>query len=411
MDSRIIDPDPHILYTIRKRQLKESPGNEADEAPSVIDDTWPKGPYTQQIEGVLPPIFTDSIILTHLQKSGKQLKARKTLQDDAINVNYSTLQRGHQYFMEDYIPGKYVMFCQKENTVCVKARCYRSQKKNDAMHVLHVILSCDAPYDVTTANCSCTAGKSGMCSHVVGLLKQLIHYVSMKMKTVPVDLSCTQMQQSWHKPRPCQISAEPIMNVTFCKAKQGQELKKNPINCSLYDARSPTLHEYNTDHQLQLKNNLMIDHPSCAFARILTSTTLPTLVTPVGTVLKGSILSYQTLELEQPELVSKAVVKDLPPLPLGLMENIPCVYEIADDQQRAVLDKVNINLDQAHVLEQVTCQQSACTKWHESRVGRVTASRFGEIILRKSMPNNSFITSFFESKEYSKLPVQMSHGN
>ena len=192
MDSRIIDPDPHKLYAIRKRQLKESPGNEADEAPSVIDDTWPKGPYTQQIEGVLPPIFTDSIILSHLQKSGKQLKARKTLQDDAINVNYSTLQRGHQYFMEGYIPGKYVMFCQKENTVCVKARCYRSQKKNDAMHVLHVILSCDAPYDVTTANCSCTAGKSGMCSHVVGLLKQLIHYVSMKMKTVPVDLSCTQ---------------------------------------------------------------------------------------------------------------------------------------------------------------------------------------------------------------------------
>ena len=134
------------------------------------------------------------------------MKARKTLQDDAINVNYSTLQRGHQYFMEGYIPGKYVMFCHRETTVCVKTRCYRSQKKNDTMHVLHVILSCDAPYHAITANCSCTAVKSGMCSHVVGLLKQLIHYVSMKMKTVPVDL-CTQMQQSWHKPWPCQISA------------------------------------------------------------------------------------------------------------------------------------------------------------------------------------------------------------
>ena len=61
---------------------------DADEPASVIDDAWPKGPYTQQVEGVLPPIFTDtdSVILSHLQKSGKQLKAKSTdhMQDDAI---------------------------------------------------------------------------------------------------------------------------------------------------------------------------------------------------------------------------------------------------------------------------------------------------------------------------------------
>jgi len=49
----------------------------------------------------------------------------------------------------------------------------------------------------------------------------------MKMTAVPDDLSFTQMQQSWHKPQPCQISAESVMNVTFYKAKQGQQLKKS----------------------------------------------------------------------------------------------------------------------------------------------------------------------------------------
>ena len=137
------------------------------------------------------------------------------------------------------------------------------------------------------------------------------------------------MQQSWHKPRPCQISAEPIMNVTFSKAKKGQELKKDPINCSLYDARSPALHEYNTDHQQQLNINLMRDQPSRAFACILTSTTLVITDTPVGAVPTGSILSNQTLELDQPELVSKAPAEDLPPLPLGLLVNTPCVYKVA----------------------------------------------------------------------------------
>ena len=51
-------------------------------------------------------------------------------------------------------------------------------KKINSMQVLCIILSCDAPYHVTTANCYCTAGKSGICSHVVGLLKQLINYVN-----------------------------------------------------------------------------------------------------------------------------------------------------------------------------------------------------------------------------------------
>ena len=130
-DSRIIDPDPQKQYTIQKLQLKGQCDEETKHfLTASIDDAWPKGPYTQQIEGILPPIFTDRIILLHLQRYGQQLKARHG--QGAVNVNYSTLQRGYQYFMEGYIPGKHVMFCSKENVVYVKARCYRSQKKNDS---------------------------------------------------------------------------------------------------------------------------------------------------------------------------------------------------------------------------------------------------------------------------------------
>ena len=47
------------------------------EAADVLEDDvgdWPKGPYTQQIEGVLPPMLTEEVIMYHLQSSGKQLK-------------------------------------------------------------------------------------------------------------------------------------------------------------------------------------------------------------------------------------------------------------------------------------------------------------------------------------------------
>ena len=118
--------------------------------------------------------------------------------------------------MEFYIPGSYVRFCRKQGQVWIQAR-YCSQKKNDAMHHLKVALANDFPHYVTRAFCSCTAGQSGICSHVVGLLNQLIRYVMMKVKAVPVDLTCTQMQQTWHKPRLSHIEAEPFMNIVFAE--------------------------------------------------------------------------------------------------------------------------------------------------------------------------------------------------
>jgi len=74
------------------------------------------------------------------------------------------------------------------------------------MHDAKVAIATQNPYHVTRAFCSCVAG---ICSHVVGLLKQIIHYVMMKFKFVPEDLCCTHMQQTWHKPRSVNIEAKP----------------------------------------------------------------------------------------------------------------------------------------------------------------------------------------------------------
>jgi len=155
-------------------------------------------------------------IMTHLQLSGKHLKKSKSFS----NVDYSTLQRGHQYFMESYIPGKHIQFCCNDNLVWIQACCYHSQKKNNSMHELKLVISSHAPHHVAKAFCSCITRSAGMCSHIVGLLKQLIHYVLMKLNYVPVNLTCTQMQQSWHKLWPTEIEPDPVMSIAYCKAKQ-----------------------------------------------------------------------------------------------------------------------------------------------------------------------------------------------
>jgi len=111
-DSRIVDPDPNKQYTQRKVATEQ-----CHEDDSVVElssgKCWPKGPYTQQIEGVLPAVMTEEIIVTHLQSSGRRLKKSESFS----NVDYSTLQRGHQYFMESYIPGRHIQFCCNDNLV------------------------------------------------------------------------------------------------------------------------------------------------------------------------------------------------------------------------------------------------------------------------------------------------------
>ena len=129
------------------------------------------------------------------------------------------------------------------------------------------------------------------------------------------------------------------MNVTFCRAKQGQtaaHVKKNPVICTLYEARAQAVQDYSATQQLSLKERLVKCKPTCAFAQILPgNTNEDTVTTPFGVVPKGSILSYQSLEYERLDGGNKrAALVVLPPLLLGMLDNIPCVYEINNDQQK-----------------------------------------------------------------------------
>lgn len=419
-----MDPDPNKKYTKAIQAANASAhSSQADKQSAAqptshsVDDPsclWPKGPYTQQIQGILPAMLTDDIILSHLQASGKQFRPKRSTSSLPANIDYSTLQRGHQYFMEGYIPGKHVMFCVKDEILWIKAQCYHSQKKHAAMHNIRVAITTQYPCHVTRAFCTCVAGKAGMCSHVVGLLKQILHYVMMKCKSVPEDLCCTQMQQAWHKPRSTHIEAEPVMNVMFCKAKQQcTSSKKSPAVCSLYEARASAVQEYCHVQQLRLKEGLIKYKPTSAFASILPDSSAEKMVTTFfGAAPKGSILSYQSLEYdtEKKDGRTQPAMPLLPPLPTGILDDVPCVYEISNDRQKLVLDKLMVSLEEARALEQSTQQQSSSDKWLTARIGRVTASRFGDVLLRRSPPTESFIKSFFEVKDYATLPAQLSHG-
>ena len=102
----------------------------------------------------------------------------------------------------------------------------------------------------------------------------------------------------------------------------------------LYEARAQAVQDYSA-RQLSLKEGLVKCKPTCTFAQILPDgTNEDTVTTPFGVIPKGSILSYQGLEIRD-------------------------------------------------------------TKWQTSKVGRVTTtSCFGDVLLRCSLPTNGLISTF-----------------
>ena len=116
--------------------------------------------------------------------------------------------------------------------------------------------------------------------------------------------------------------------------------------------------EYNFEQRQCLKEGLLEVHPTCAFASILT-TNPPTqyLATPFGSVPKGCILSYQSIEYDKPQ-ASESPSQSFPSLPLAIIRNAPCVFNIKSDEEEHIqLSNMNLTLDEAHVLEQTTRQQ------------------------------------------------------
>ena len=87
--------------------------------------------------------------------------------------------------------------------------------------------------------------------------------------------------------------------------------------------------KYNLSNNSASKDGLLKDHPDCAFAKIL-SNDPPTQYspTPFGNFPTGSVLSYQAIEYDKPQVDRENPNSPLPVLPLSIIENAPCVFDI-----------------------------------------------------------------------------------
>ena len=67
---------------------------------------------------------------------------------------------------------------------------------------------------VLDGSCSCPAGKSGYCNHVMALLLELADYSLSQFKSVPEEFACTSWLRQWGVPR--ETIANSNSNGSYC---------------------------------------------------------------------------------------------------------------------------------------------------------------------------------------------------
>ena len=97
-----------------------------------------------------------------------------------------TLERGEKFKEERYVSADTIFTCWGTENFNIKAFCKASMKKEKRS----VSVTLDKKNgEVKCAKCSCPAGKSGYCNHVMALLFEIADYSLNRLKCIPEEIS------------------------------------------------------------------------------------------------------------------------------------------------------------------------------------------------------------------------------
>ena len=110
-----------------------------------------------------------------------------------------------------------------------KGVCHVSTKKEKRF--MEVCL-CRKSAKVISSDCSCPAGNSGHCNHIMTMLYEIVDYSLHSLKSVPLELTRKSKIRQWGVPGKNYCRKAPVMETII------QKLVNSPgITCTLYDSR------------------------------------------------------------------------------------------------------------------------------------------------------------------------------
>ncbi|XP_038064883.1 uncharacterized protein LOC119735247 [Patiria miniata] len=188
--------------------------------------------------------------------------------------------RGYNFFKNGYVH-KIALELLKEGEVAVQGKCFRSMRKSDTPHSLNVCFGRDQGL-IAESRCSCVAGLSGTCAHIIALIYTLRHYQDLGLKEIPGQLSCTSLPQQWHKPCGCKIRPQSVAGLVMAKPKKTRKRQPVAAKVTKQSVLLPTCGEIK---QLKALANTPLNYLLHEDAELSD--------TPLGQVQRRSSLNYQ----------------------------------------------------------------------------------------------------------------------
>lgn len=157
--------------------------------------------------------------------------------------------------------------------------------KKDKRNVF-VCLNKDSGF-VESAKCSCPAGNSGYCNHVMALLFEIANYSLNQLDQVPEEIACTSRLRQWGVPGESGAPKSPVMWTTVQK-----NVNKRGISTTLYSPRKIEPEEVFEQRTIKFQTSLEKINKNIGFASCIPDSTAVKSNTPYGLFDCRSPLSY-----------------------------------------------------------------------------------------------------------------------
>ncbi len=417
---KIVDPTDGQIY--KKRKLGDnsvaSDQSHTSSKPIAPSPTCPSSGWGRLVPQNFD--FTDVHIQDYIKNCGKKASSVCSVSAAQQKTCIRPETRGHRFFKGDYLAD---IWCQEVNDhLFFKGKCHPSQKANDPLHNIWCALERSSSY-ITAAYCSCVAGASGYCNHLVALLYQLREFSLTNTRNIPDDLAKTSKPQVWHKPRIEGIRAEPVMQcVVGCQERNNLTEVRNPKTI-------PNDELLTKEVQQQLRE----ENPLYGFTYMASTEHKDTTYIPTSLqthVPQGSVLSYQlslteanfsvecdSVSLHRYSCQQECIVRDVefPKFPLSDMRKYPSKYT-APVEAKTFMNSIEVDFQAAADIERKTSLQASSPEWWQERKNRLTASHFAEICKKmndksKRKKNiSNYIGRLRTQAPLERLPKPLKHG-
>ena len=291
---------------------------------------------------------------TDLGKIFSYIREKKAFSSDYLG-QYK-VRKAYSHFMSGFVD-KILTKSVNSSLSLIKTYVMPSQRINDQKHHLWILVKKTG--DVVAGFCSCTAGFCQCCNHIVAAL----YKINFANENGWTDPACTDELCKWN------TSAKPMIKPMKIKDMDIREHnKENEVTKKKKDHAPLTYNEKRSYDPRPESDRQVCESRKVHFRE------------SIRDILPASVIN---ISYAPPENLD--VPRSLTEIANSVRDNLPNGSQ--DDVTKYFSDQLSFNDDQIRELEKITRSQSASNIWWNQRIGRITASKFGEVHTKVSNIN------------------------